>query len=311
MSATAALATYVAENELDDISADVQREAKRALLNYLGCALGGSIEPALEVAIATLAPYSGKPSAVVLGRRERFDALHAALLNGIGSHVHEYDDTLPKNYIHPSVPVASALFAYASAHPVSGRDLILILGGLFLLWKSTHEIHDKLEGEDGHASTRVAPTFTGVIIQILLLDIVFSLDSVITAVGMAKYLGVMIAAVIIALIFMLIFAGRISDFIHKHPSLKMLALSFLLLIGTTLIIEGLHAHIPKGYIYFAMAFSVFVEILNIRLRRHELAPVRLHSPYVAEATPRTSGGPARAGGAAPAPRGRGRRRHRR
>jgi 2-methylcitrate dehydratase PrpD len=130
MSVTAALAAYVADSSLEDIPADVQQEARRALLNYLGCALGGSVEPALDVAIATLAPYSGKPSAVVLGRRERFDALHAALLNGIGSHVHEYDDTLPKNYIHPSVPVASALFAYASTNPVSGRDFVhaFILG---------------------------------------------------------------------------------------------------------------------------------------------------------------------------------------
>ena len=130
MSATAALATYVTDSKFADIPADVRHEAKRALLNYVGCALGGSVEPALDVAIATFAPYSGKPSAVVLGRRERFDAMHAALLNGIGSHVHEYDDTLPKNYIHPSVPVASALFAYASANSVSGRDFVhaFILG---------------------------------------------------------------------------------------------------------------------------------------------------------------------------------------
>jgi predicted tellurium resistance membrane protein TerC len=168
----------------------------------------------------------------------------------------------------------------SAAHPVSGRDLILILGGLFLLWKSTHEIHDKLEAEDGHASTRVAPTFAGVIVQILLLDIVFSLDSVITAVGMAKYLGVMIAAVIIALIFMLIFAGRISDFIHRHPSLKMLALAFLILIGCALVAEGFHKEIPKGYIYFAMAFSVGVESLNIRMRTKQAAkPVKLNQPY--------------------------------
>jgi Membrane protein TerC, possibly involved in tellurium resistance len=164
------------------------------------------------------------------------------------------------------------------AHPVSGRDLILIVGGLFLLWKSTHEIHDKLEGEEGHASNRVAPTFASVIIQILLLDIVFSLDSVITAVGMAKYIGVMIAAVIIALGFMLVFAGRISDFIHRHPSLKMLALSFLLLIGCALVAEGFHKEIPKGYIYFAMAFSVGVESLNIRMRS-KTKPVRLNQPY--------------------------------
>ena len=165
-------------------------------------------------------------------------------------------------------------------HGVSGRDLILILGGLFLLWKSTHEIHDKLEGEDGEISSRVAPRFVAVIVQILLLDIVFSLDSVITAVGMAKHLGVMIAAVIIALVFMLIFAGRISDFIHRHPSLKMLALSFLLLIGCALVAEGFHKEIPKGYIYFAMAFSVGVESLNIRMRtKKKPAPVELHQPY--------------------------------
>jgi predicted tellurium resistance membrane protein TerC len=168
----------------------------------------------------------------------------------------------------------------AEPHPVSGRDLILLLGGLFLLWKATHEIHDKLEGEDGSTSSRVAPTFVSVIIQILLLDIVFSLDSVITAVGMAKYLGVMIAAVVIALVFMLLFAGRISDFIHRHPSLKMLALSFLMLIGFALVAEGFHKEIPKGYIYFAMAFSVGVEVLNIRMRaKHKPAPVELHQPY--------------------------------
>ena len=165
-------------------------------------------------------------------------------------------------------------------HTVSGRDLILLCGGLFLIWKSTHEIHDKLEWEDGSASSRVTPKFVNVVIQILLLDIVFSLDSVITAVGMARQLGVMIAAVIIALIFMLIFAGRISDFIHRHPTLKMLALSFLLLIGCALLAEGFHKEIPKGYIYFAMAFSVGVESLNIRMRaRHKLPPLELKQPY--------------------------------
>jgi len=165
-------------------------------------------------------------------------------------------------------------------HGVSGRDLILILGGLFLLWKSTNEIHHKLEGEDGEASSAVAPKFVAVIVQILLLDIVFSLDSVITAVGMAKHLAVMIAAVIIALVFMLFLAGRISDFIHKHPSLKMLALSFLMLIGCALLAEGFHKEIPKGYIYFAMAFSLAVEVLNIRVRaRKKSAPVELHQPY--------------------------------
>lgn len=165
-------------------------------------------------------------------------------------------------------------------HDVSGRDLILIGGGLFLLWKSTREIHEKLEGEDGAVSSRVTPKFLNVVIQILLLDIVFSLDSVITAVGMANQLGVMIAAVIIALVFMLIFAGRISNFIHRHPTLKMLALSFLLLIGCALVAEGFHKEIPKGYIYFAMAFSVGVESLNIRMRnRQKPAPIQLHQPY--------------------------------
>ncbi|HYG21944.1 MAG TPA: TerC family protein [Verrucomicrobiae bacterium] len=162
-------------------------------------------------------------------------------------------------------------------HPISGRDLILLVGGLFLLWKSTREIHDKLEGEEEHVSGKVAPTFSSVIIQILLLDIVFSLDSVITAVGMAKYIGVMIAAVVIAMGFMLVFAGRISNFIHRHPSLKMLALSFLILIGVALIAEGFHREIPKGYIYFAMAFSVGVESLNIRTRTKS-KPVKLHQP---------------------------------
>ena len=165
-------------------------------------------------------------------------------------------------------------------HGVSGRDVILIGGGLFLLWKSTHEIHEKLEGEEGEISSRVAPKFAAVVFQILLLDIVFSLDSVITAVGMARQLGVMIAAVILALVFMLFFAGRISDFIHHHPSLKMLALSFLLLIGCALVAEGFHKEIPKGYIYFSMAFSVGVESLNIRMRAKKKArPVELHQPY--------------------------------
>ena len=165
-------------------------------------------------------------------------------------------------------------------HGVSGRDLILMLGGLFLLWKSTNEIHDNLEGEDGGTSIRVVPRFAAVIVQILLLDIVFSLDSVITAVGMARQLGVMIAAVILALVFMLGFAGRLSAFIHQHPSLKVLALSFLMLIGCALVAEGFHKEIPKGYIYFAMAFSVGVECLNIRVRaKKKRAPVELHQPY--------------------------------
>lgn len=163
-------------------------------------------------------------------------------------------------------------------HEVAGRDLILMAGGLFLLGKATHEIHDKLEGEDGRATRKMAPTFFSIIVQILLLDVVFSLDSVITAVGMVKEIGVMIAAVVIAMIFMLIFAGSISDFIHRHPTLKMLALSFLILIGVMLVAEGLHHEIPKGYIYFAMAFSVGVELLNMRIRAKQKA-VELHQPY--------------------------------
>ena len=164
---------------------------------------------------------------------------------------------------------------------LSGHDLILLGGGLFLIAKSTHEIHERLEGETGHSSARASASFTGVIIQIMLLDVVFSLDSVITAVGMADQIWVMIAAVVIAVVIMLVFAGRISDFVNKHPTVKMLALSFLLLIGTTLIIEALHLHIPKGYVYFAMGFSVFVELLNIRARRSKAPVVQLHEPYVA------------------------------
>jgi predicted tellurium resistance membrane protein TerC len=162
---------------------------------------------------------------------------------------------------------------------ISGRDVVLIVGGLFLLAKSTHEIHDKLEGEEGHASARVAPSFTSVLIQVMLLDLVFSLDSVITAVGMVDRISVMVAAVITAVAVMMVFAGRVSAFIHRHPSVKMLALSFLLMIGVMLIAEGFDQHIPKGYVYFAMAFSVFVEALNIRMRR-KAPPVHLHEPYV-------------------------------
>jgi predicted tellurium resistance membrane protein TerC len=165
---------------------------------------------------------------------------------------------------------------------ISGRDLVLILGGLFLLAKATHEIHDRLEGEEGHSSTRVAPSLASVLVQIALLDIVFSLDSVITAVGMVDQLSVMVAAVITAVGFMMVFATKVSDFIHRHPSVKMLALSFLLMIGVMLVAEGLDQHIPKGYVYFSMAFSVFVEALNIRMRK-KVAPVHLHEPYTANA----------------------------
>lgn len=161
---------------------------------------------------------------------------------------------------------------------VSGKDLVLIVGGLFLLWKSVREIHHKLEGEDGEKSNAVAPTFASVIVQILLLDIVFSLDSVITAVGMVKQLGVMIAAVILAMIVMLVFVNQISAFVDRHPTIKMLALSFLILIGTMLVAEGLHQHVNKGYIYFAMVFAVVVEILNIR-SRHKAEAVKLHQEY--------------------------------
>ncbi len=165
-------------------------------------------------------------------------------------------------------------------HEISGRDLILILGGLFLLGKSTYEIHDRLEGDEGHASNKVPASFVSVIIQIMLLDIVFSLDSVITAVGMVDELWVMIAAVIIAVAIMMLSAEPISDFVHRHPTVKMLALSFLLLIGMSLLLEGFDHHIPKGYIYFAMGFSVFVEMINLRLRK-VTQPVHLHERYIA------------------------------
>ena len=165
---------------------------------------------------------------------------------------------------------------------VSGRDLVLLLGGLFLIWKSVREVHEKLELEDGHVTnTKTRVSFASVIVQILLLDIVFSLDSVITAVGMADNIWVMVTAVIIALGVMLVFAGKISDFVNHHPTLKMLALSFLILIGVTLIGEGLGFHIPKGYIYFSMAFAFAVEMLNLRMRSKQAkkSPVELHQPY--------------------------------
>jgi predicted tellurium resistance membrane protein TerC len=170
-----------------------------------------------------------------------------------------------------------ALFSVAG-RGVSGRDLILLLGGLFLIAKSTHGIHEKLEGQHGAESTRRAASFTSVILQILVLDVVFSLDSVITAIGMADDVTIMIAAVVIAVIVMLLSAGGISVFVDRHPTVKMLALSFLLLIGVSLIAEGAGQHIPKGYIYFAMGFSVFVEMINIRIRS-KAEPVHLHTKY--------------------------------
>ena len=163
---------------------------------------------------------------------------------------------------------------------ISGRDLILLLGGLFLLAKSTHEIHQKLEGEEGGSSARVAPTFSSVIVQIVLLDAIFSLDSVITAVGLVQEIGIMVAAVVVAVVFMMVFAGPVGHFVERHPTVKVLALSFLLLIGVTLIAEGFDRHVPKGYIYFAMAFSMLVEMLNMRARRLRVPPVKLHEPYV-------------------------------
>ena len=162
---------------------------------------------------------------------------------------------------------------------ISGRDLVLIIGGLFLLAKSTHEIHGSLEGEEGHKSTKVYASMGAVLVQIALLDIVFSLDSVITAVGMVDRIEIMIAAVVISIGFMMLFAKPIGEFVQKHPTIKMLALSFLILIGVTLIAEGLDQHIPKGYIYFAMAFSVMVEFLNMKLRKPKTDPVHLRDAY--------------------------------
>jgi predicted tellurium resistance membrane protein TerC len=166
---------------------------------------------------------------------------------------------------------------------ISGRDLILLAGGIFLLWKSTHEIHQKLEGVEGQASAKVTAGFWSVVVQIMLLDIVFSLDSVITAVGMVDELGIMIAAVIIAAIVMVFTSTPLGHFVERHPTIKMLALSFLLMIGFTLVVEGLHQHIPKGYIYFAMGFSVLVEMLNLQLAKRSAAvrPVNLRDAYKA------------------------------
>jgi predicted tellurium resistance membrane protein TerC len=176
----------------------------------------------------------------------------------------------------------------AFGREVSGRDLILFAGGLFLVGKSTYEMHESLEGEAGHKSARVPATMGSVLVQILLLDLVFSLDSVITAVGMVDWLAVMVAAIVVAIGVMLVFAEAISAFIQRHPTLKMLALAFLLLIGVTLVAEGLGHHVPKGYIYFAMAFSVFVELLNLRLLK-TVKPVEFRERYQAEAGQTASG----------------------
>lgn len=164
----------------------------------------------------------------------------------------------------------------------SGRDLILLFGGLFLIGKSTHEIHGSLEGEEGHGSRKVYAGFAGVIVQIMLLDVVFSLDSVITAIGMVDQIWIMVTAVVISIIAMMLFASPIANFVERHPTVKMLALSFLLLIGFTLTAESFHVEIPKGYIYGAMAFSVFVEFLNMQLRKKTKAPVNLRDAYSEE-----------------------------
>ncbi|MFA4970048.1 MAG: TerC family protein [Sulfuritalea sp.] len=165
---------------------------------------------------------------------------------------------------------------------ISGRDLILISGGLFLIWKSTGEVHQLLEGEEGEASRSVPSSFVAVIGQIIVIDLVFSLDSIITAVGMVSEVAVMIAAVVASVGLMMVFASAIGRFVSNHPTIKMLALSFLVVVGVVLIADGFGHHVPKGYIYFAMAFSVGVEMLNIRMRKKAVKPVSLHEPYVRE-----------------------------
>jgi len=168
-------------------------------------------------------------------------------------------------------------------HGVSGRDIILIVGGLFLMAKSTMEIHDKLEGEEQHTSgAKGSASFKGIVIQIMFLDIIFSLDSVITAVGMASQLAVMATAVVLAVGVMMFFAGAVSSFVERHPTIKVLALSFLLLIGVSLVADGLSFHIPKGYIYFAMAFSVLVEMINLKVRKNAAQPVKLRQHLIGD-----------------------------
>jgi predicted tellurium resistance membrane protein TerC len=177
------------------------------------------------------------------------------------------------------VGLVSPLFTVLG-QAISGRDLILILGGLFLIWKSTSEIHQSLEGEEAHAAGTVKATFGAVILQIMVVDIVFSLDSIITAVGMVDEVAVMIAAVIASVGLMMLFAGTIGRFVSNHPTIKMLALTFLVVVGVVLVAEGFGHHVPKGYVYFAMAFSVAVEMLNIRMRRRASAVVQLHAPHI-------------------------------
>jgi len=177
------------------------------------------------------------------------------------------------------VKSATAPVFTAASHAFSWRDIILGVGGLFLIWKSVKEIHAKLEGEEGHGDPKVRPSLAAVLIQIMILDVVFSLDSVITAVGMADQIGVMILAVVIAVGFMLVFSGMISKFVERHPTIKVLALSFLVLIGVNLVAEATGQHIPKGYTYFAMAFAVGVEMLNIKMRKNSEEPVKLHESF--------------------------------
>jgi predicted tellurium resistance membrane protein TerC len=174
--------------------------------------------------------------------------------------------------------LTSPLFS-AFGHAFSGRDLILLAGGLFLLYKATMEIHDKLEGQEGHGAAKVAPSFGAVIGQIMLLDVIFSLDSVITAVGMADDISIMVTAVVLAVGIMMFSAEPISEFVGRHPTVKVLALSFLLMIGLALMGDGLGLHIPKGYIYFAMGFSLFVEMINLRVRTTSARPVKLRRRY--------------------------------
>jgi predicted tellurium resistance membrane protein TerC len=184
------------------------------------------------------------------------------------------------------IGLTAPLFSVLS-HDVSGRDLILIGGGLFLIWKSTGEIHQSMEGEEGHSSSAVKATFGAVILQIMIVDMVFSLDSIITAVGMVEQIEVMIAAVVASVAMMMTFAGAIGRFVSDHPTIKMLALSFLVVVGVVLIAEGFGQHVPKGYVYFGMAFALGTEMLNIRMRKRSAKPVHLHAAYQDESEPRT------------------------
>ena len=179
------------------------------------------------------------------------------------------------------IGLTKPLFA-VMGHEISGRDLILLGGGLFLIWKSTMEIHQLMEGEEGDSSSKAPVTFGGVIVQVLMLDVVFSLDSIITAVGMVDEIEIMVAAVVTSVALMMVFAGPVARFVSQHPTIKMLALSFLFMIGMVLIADGFGHHVPKGYIYFALVFSITVEMLNLRLRKKRVEPVKLHERYVSD-----------------------------